>query len=148
MLKTLRGNIFQEGFGKLLDSIPTLERDLKLLFILVERWWDTTDIVHLLIVEISSTPLDFTYITRIEVGGKLIPWDENVHQKPKFIKEMLGWVSAAGGVVRLIEICDHLCSMSHVEKTNVVTVTQFTRNFMLFMLGRELFSTTRETIHL
>lgn len=54
----------------------------------------------------ALTSLDFTTITRIKVGGKLIPWDIDVREKPNSKKEMLGFVppSAVGGAVHVSDI--------------------------------------------
>lgn len=56
----------------------------------------------------TLTPLDFTAITLIYVGGKQIPWDVHIRERTKYIREILilGWVlpTTSEGTVKLVDI--------------------------------------------
>lgn len=73
-----------------MDSILAVECEHKIPFALVERWWDTTNTFHLAFGEMTLTPLDFTAIMSIKVGGTHIPWDIDIGNKPAYIESMLG----------------------------------------------------------
>lgn len=67
--KHVAKNIIKAGFGLFLDNIPFEDRDRKLPFTLVERWWDKTNTFHLPIGEMTLTHMDFTSITSIRWAG-------------------------------------------------------------------------------
>nr|XP_027088628.1 protein MAIN-LIKE 2-like [Coffea arabica] len=141
--------VVSAGFGDFLSHLPVADRDRKLPVALAERWWDSTNSFHLLFEEMTLTPLDFTCITGVAVGGLPISWDYNVRENANYIKEQLGWVPAfaSGGAIRVTDILSFYKDKA-IDENDDVQLAHLTRAFFLYMLGRTLLSNTAETIHL
>ncbi|KAL7224375.1 hypothetical protein ACSBR1_025770 [Camellia fascicularis] len=96
-------SLFSMGLSRLIASRP-------LLGALVERWWDTTNSFHFSVVgDMTVTLYDFAMLTRIEVGGRPIPYDTDMD------KWEAAWIFLLGarpplfrsGMVRYTWFADH-----------------------------------------
>ncbi|OWM67844.1 hypothetical protein CDL15_Pgr010782 [Punica granatum] len=59
---------------------------------LVERWCDITHTFHVLCGEFTLSPLHFSAITGLRVGGERIPFDVSIKDKPLYILCQLGFL--------------------------------------------------------
>ncbi|KAI8567969.1 hypothetical protein RHMOL_Rhmol02G0162700 [Rhododendron molle] len=62
---------------------------------LPERWWDMTNSFHFPFGEMTVTPLDFSAITSLRVGGDPIPYNATTGKSAMFQREMQGFVLMA-----------------------------------------------------
>nr|XP_027075774.1 protein MAIN-LIKE 2-like [Coffea arabica] len=147
--RKVAAKVVSAGFGDFLSHLPLADRDRKLPVALAERWWDSTNSFHLPFGEMTLTPLDFTCITGVAVGGLPIPWDYNVRENANYIKEQLGWVPtfASAGAIRVTDILSFYKDKA-IDENDDVQLAHLTRAFFLHMLGRTLLSNTAETINL
>nr|XP_027060847.1 protein MAIN-LIKE 2-like [Coffea arabica] len=147
--RKVAAKVVTAGFGDFLSHLPVADRDRKLPVALAERWWDSTNSFHLPFGEMTLTPLDFTCITGVAVGGLPIPWDYNVRENANYINDQLGWVPAfaSAGAIRVTDILSFYKDKA-IDENDDVQLAHLTRAFFLYMLGRTLLSNTAETIHL
>ncbi|CDP20769.1 unnamed protein product [Coffea canephora] len=147
--RKVAAKVVSVGLGDFLSHLPVADRDRKLPVALAERWWDSTNSFHLPFGEMTLTPLDFTCITGVAVGGLPIPWDYNVRENTNYINEQLGWVPAfaSAGAIRVTDILSFYKDKA-IDENDDVQLAHLTRVFFLYMLGCTLLSNTAKTIHL
>ncbi|KAH7842845.1 hypothetical protein Vadar_009733 [Vaccinium darrowii] len=66
-------------------------RDHAVVTALAERWRDSTNTLHLQFGEATMTPLDFSAITGLRVGGEPLPFDAGIAQSDDALRYYLGW---------------------------------------------------------
>ena len=84
----MRENVDNAGFGIFVIMLQRSSNNLTQTQTLVERWWDTNNTFHFLFGEM--TPLDFSMITGLEFGGRLLRRLENIGDQPELVVELLG----------------------------------------------------------
>ncbi|KAL3522303.1 hypothetical protein ACH5RR_015137 [Cinchona calisaya] len=94
-------NLWRAGFGYFWDSLSQAYRDRILSYVLAK--WDTMNTFHFLFGETTLTPMNFTAVAGVRVGGDPIPWDFRIREKLDYILRLLGWNPpfAAGRAVRV-----------------------------------------------
>lgn len=63
------------GFREFISILTRASNDCQLVRALAERWWDMTNSFHFSFGEMTMTPLDFSAIMGLRVGGDPIPFD-------------------------------------------------------------------------
>lgn len=84
------------GFGLFIPMLTAVKSDHALLTVLAERWWDTSNTLHIPIGEMTVTPLDFAALTGLRVGGEPIPFDLGIHRDTAALEWFLGQVPEGG----------------------------------------------------
>jgi len=93
------------GFHGFYSASGVDTADRMLLRALIERWWDTTNTFHLRFTKMTVTPLDFSAITGLRVGGEPVPFDSGLYRDSAAVRNFLGREIGDGEpMVR----CDHL----------------------------------------
>lgn len=99
--------------------------------------------------ELTLTPMDFSFIIGVRVGGKPIPWDLNIISRKTYILNMLGWIPsfASGRSVRMIDL------QKMIKKRLLMSQIWYPLNnspriFILFFLCRALLCNIGDPIHL
>ncbi|KAI8542747.1 hypothetical protein RHMOL_Rhmol08G0163500 [Rhododendron molle] len=59
----------EAGFGEFIGVLTRASNDHQVVRALSERWWDTTNSFHFSFSEMTMTPLDFSMIIGLRVGG-------------------------------------------------------------------------------
>ena len=91
--------IWASGFRRFIAALP-IERgrsDHYFLFVLIERWMDTTHTFHTRVGELTISPMSFSAITGIAFGGTSIPFDiSDCHfsegTRGQYILDLLGFL--------------------------------------------------------
>lgn len=78
------------GFLSFLDNMNTSNNDMRLIWTLVKRWWDTTNTFYFLFEEMTLTPIDFTMIMGFHYTSATMEFS------PKLAKDGLGVMSLLG----------------------------------------------------
>ncbi|XP_028059240.1 uncharacterized protein LOC114262978 [Camellia sinensis] len=69
------------GFGPFCSGISCCPASRTLMGALVERWWDTTNSFHFSATgDMTMTPFDFAVFTGLDMGGWVIPYNEDMGQ--------------------------------------------------------------------
>lgn len=79
------------GFQPLIDGLSNTKPDIALINCLAEKWWDTTHTFCFeKLGELTMTPADFTAITGLRVGGKVVQFDKYIHNNIEALVRYLG----------------------------------------------------------
>ncbi|KAI8559478.1 hypothetical protein RHMOL_Rhmol04G0177100 [Rhododendron molle] len=93
----------------------------------------------------TMTPLDFSVITGLRVGGDLMPYDATTGRSAEFQRLLLGYVLRAekedAQYAQLLDLWKE-------PPKRRVEEEQMTRCFLLYMLGASLFPNRRNRVHL
>ncbi|XP_050217691.1 protein MAIN-LIKE 1-like [Mercurialis annua] len=115
----------------------------------MERWMDTTHTFHLLVGELTVTPLDFSLITGISFGGASVPFDGGLGfypQRDAYIFEMLGFIPEMKGLsIRHPELYDRYKESFPLTSDEVDLIA---RSFICYLLGSTLFCSSGATLPL
>ncbi|XP_058195415.1 uncharacterized protein LOC131311843 [Rhododendron vialii] len=135
------------GFGGFVQLLGETSNDRLQLTALAERWWDTTNTLHLPFGEATLTPLDFAAITGIRVGGNPIPFDMGLYKNKAALVYFLGQVPdmTDAGTVR------YSWFYKTFKKHKCVTERDYehvTRAFLLYLFGAALFPNKDSRVHL
>ncbi|KAI8550394.1 hypothetical protein RHMOL_Rhmol06G0102800 [Rhododendron molle] len=135
----------EAGFGPFIQLMTAVRVDRAVLTALTERWWDTTNTFHFRFGEMTVTPLDFTAITGLRVGGEPIPYDPSIDLDDTALEWFLGRVPRhCGGVGKygqFTKYWDH-------EPAGDAEVAQMARAYLLYLFGASLFPNRRSRVHL
>ncbi|XP_028125125.1 protein MAINTENANCE OF MERISTEMS-like [Camellia sinensis] len=134
----VRHIVDQASFGVFCMGLSRLTASRPLLGALVERWWDTTDFFHLSAAgEMTMTPFDFSMLTGIRVEGDPIPFDIDMDEWDAAQIYLLGARPPLSrpGFVRYSWFEDHFRIQT---PTTCEEVEQYTRGFIMFLLGPTL----------
>ncbi|GMP23323.1 hypothetical protein CsSME_00000960 [Camellia sinensis var. sinensis] len=137
----------QAGFGTFCMGLSRLTASRPLLAALV-RWWDTTDSFHLSAMgDMTMTPFDFSMLTGIGVGGDPIPFDTDMDEWEAAQMYLLGDLPplACPGFVRYSWFEDHFRIQAPTTREEE---EQYTRGFLMFLLGTTLFTDRANTVPL
>ena len=133
------------GFMAFIRLLVPTRADRRLLRALIERWWDTTNTFHLRFAEMTVTPLDFSAITGLRVGGEPVPFDSGLYRDSAAVRHFLGREIGDGeSMVR----CDHLPALWDHEPESPTEVAQMARAYLLYLFGVSLFPNRRSEVHL
>lgn len=136
------------GFGPFVRGLNLRNADWGLFTALVERWWDCTNTFHFTGVgELTVTPLDFTFLTGLRVGGEPLPIDPHLWRREGAVIELLGRTPAEGltNRVRMTWLRE---TFGVVPPPEGVTAEQLARAFLLHMLGQTLFASRGSWVYL
>lgn len=84
------------GFGFFIPTLTTVKNDHAVLTALAERWQDTSNTFHFSTGEMTVTPLDFTTIIGLRVGGEPISFDLGIHKDEASLRWFLGLAPVCG----------------------------------------------------
>lgn len=136
------------GLQPLIDGLSRVEVDSALIQTLTEKWWDTTHTFHFdQFGEMTMTPKDFSAISGLSIGGKILKLDNLIHHNYDELLRLLGepirdikghsidvhWLSQAYRGIQ--------CYDSNQEDIIV-------RTFLLALLGSTLFSKANNRVPL
>ncbi|KAH7861716.1 hypothetical protein Vadar_029840 [Vaccinium darrowii] len=79
------------GFEPFIETQTKTMRDHAVVTALAERWRDSTNTLHLQFGEATMTPLDFSAITGLRVGGEPLPFDAGIAHSDDALRYYLGW---------------------------------------------------------
>lgn len=135
------------GFGGFVQLLGKTSNNCFQLTALAERWWDTTNTLHLPFGEATMTPLDFAAITGIRVGGSPIPFDVELYKNRDALVYFLGQVPemTEAGTVR------HSWFYQTFKKHTCNTQRDYehvARAFILHLFGVALFPNKDSRVHL
>ncbi|KAI8550827.1 hypothetical protein RHMOL_Rhmol06G0137800 [Rhododendron molle] len=120
------------GFREFVGVLTRASNDCQVVRALAERWWDTTNSFHFSFGETTVTPLDFSAITGLRVGGVPIPFDATTGRSAKFQRLMLGHALRAekedASYAQLLEFWKE-------PPVDRVQEEQMVRCFLPYMLG-------------
>ena len=143
--------MYAAGFGDFMASLPSAEfrRAPGVLRALGERWWDMSSSFHLSFGEMTMTPMDFTALTGITVGGTLIMVDRGVSITDAGMRDALGTVlrSDRGEAVLMSDLHEHLMAVPDPGE-DARRARQYARCLILAILGDCLVSSGSEAVHL
>ncbi|GMP98415.1 hypothetical protein CsSME_00046312 [Camellia sinensis var. sinensis] len=110
---------------------------------LVERWWDTTNLFHFSSIrEMTLTPYDFSMLTGLRVGvsSPVTQWRDAQLQ-------LLGAIpdTTSHGMVRNSWFLGHF---SGTQPATTGEVAQYTRGFLIYLLGTTVFANKENTVGL
>ena len=114
-----------------------------------ERWLDTSSSFHLSFGEMTMTPMDFTALTGITVGGTVIMVDRGVSITDDGMRAALGAVlrSDRGETILMSDLHDHLRRVADPGQ-DARRARQYARCLILAILGDCLVSSGQEAVHL
>jgi hypothetical protein len=93
----------------------------------------------------TVTPLEFSAITGLRVGGEPVPFDSGLYRDSAAIRHFLGREIGDGEpMVR----CDHLPALWDHEPESPTEVVQMARAYLLYLFGVSLFPNRRSEVHL
>ncbi|XP_058189282.1 protein MAINTENANCE OF MERISTEMS-like [Rhododendron vialii] len=135
------------GFEMFILGLNLLKIDWSLMTLLVKRWWDTTNTFHIPSAgEMMITLGDFSLLTGLRVSRAPLLVDPRLWERIGALEWFLGKVPP-------------LHSRGHVDiywlsktfmKTDIlaqVSVEQFARAFLLYLLGQTLFANKDSLVH-
>ncbi|GMP95522.1 hypothetical protein CsSME_00044540 [Camellia sinensis var. sinensis] len=144
----VRDIVNEVGFGLFCSSLSRVIASHPLLGALVERWWDTTNSLHLSTSgEMMMTPYDFAMITGLGVGGNPIPLDLDMGEWEAAWLELLGAHPPIyqTGMVRYTWFEEQFRG---TEPETIEEIEQYARGFLKFIFGTTLFSNRWNTVGL
>ena len=111
---------------------------------IAERFWDTTNTVHLKDGEATMTPLDFSALTGLEMGGDPIPYDPSLARD----REALRWFLGCELPVENDSVQSHyLVSEFAKDKEKGVLspeeIAQQARRYVIHLFGTTIFANRR-----
>ncbi|GMP80647.1 hypothetical protein CsSME_00035667 [Camellia sinensis var. sinensis] len=147
--EAVRDWVDQAGFGPFCTGISRYPTSRTLMGALVERWWDTTNSFHFSATgDMTMTPFNFVVLTSLDVGGWSIPYDEDIGEWEAawiYLLRARPPVDKSSGRVR------YTWFSTHFRRTKPETpeeIAQYTRGFLMFLLGTTLFSDRGNTVGL
>ncbi|XP_031382738.1 protein MAINTENANCE OF MERISTEMS-like isoform X6 [Punica granatum] len=106
---------------------------------LTERWWDTTHTFNLPCGEFTLSPLHFSAITGLRVGGQRIPFDLSLRERPEEVVRLLGFLPS--GYANGRAPYDQLRKGATYRPCETEEqIDQYTRCFLLYMIGMSIFT--------
>ncbi|KAL7263185.1 hypothetical protein ACSBR1_001374 [Camellia fascicularis] len=150
----VRHIVDQAGFGAFCRGLSRLTASRPLLAALVERWWDTTNSFYFSATgDMTMTPYDFSMLTGIGVGGDPIAFDTDMDEWDATQIYLLGEMPplARPGFVRYSWFEDHWRIQPALAEEAPMTqeeVEQYTRGFLMFLLGTTIFADRANTVPL
>ncbi|XP_028055782.1 protein MAIN-LIKE 1-like [Camellia sinensis] len=139
------------GFGPFYSGISRCPASRTLMGALVERWWDTTNSFHFFATgDMTMTPFDFAILIGLDAGGWAIPYDKDMGQWEAAWIYLLGArppVDRSSGRVRYTWFSSHFRRVEMEPKTPE-EVAQYTREFLMFLIGTTLFADRGNTVGL
>jgi hypothetical protein len=142
---SVRTLVDMAGFGRFIPTLTSTQHDHAVVTALAERWRDSTSSFHLVIGEATMTPLDFSAITGLRVGGVPIPFDSGIGGDDAALKWFLGFKpnkegeTATYGQFKLKGLG---------EPTDEVDAAQKARCYLLYLFGASLYPNRRNRVHL
>lgn len=144
----VRLKIYNTGLKPLIEGFSSVEIDNALIQALAEKWWDTTHTFHFdKFGEMTLTPKDFSAITGISIGGKVLNLDKNIHRNYDELQRLLG-EPITGFRGRSIHV--HCLSEAYrglkckeTDKQDIIV-----HAFLLALLGSTIFSRGDSQVHL
>ncbi|GMP28322.1 hypothetical protein CsSME_00003919 [Camellia sinensis var. sinensis] len=145
MAPSLRGS----GFGPFCAGISRYPASRTLMGSLVERWWDTTNSFHFSATgDMTMTPFDFPVLTGLDVGGWSIPYDEDMGEWEAAWIYLLGARPPADRSSSRVRYTWFSTHFRGIEPETPEEIAQYTRGFLMFLLGTTLFSDRGNTVGL
>ncbi|GMP96823.1 hypothetical protein CsSME_00045303 [Camellia sinensis var. sinensis] len=154
LLDAVRYIVDEAGFSIFCRGLSRLTTCRPLLAALVERWWDTTNSFHFSVAgDMTMTPYDFLMLTGIGVGGDPISFDTDMDEWDAAQLYLLGTQAslARAGFVRYSWFESHFRIQPALAEEAQMTreeVDQYTRGFIMFLLGTTLFADRANTVPL
>ncbi|WP_140189375.1 hypothetical protein, partial [Xylella fastidiosa] len=94
---SVKALVDQAGFGAFIPTLSSTQHDHAVVTALAERWRDSTSSFHLIFGEATMTPLDFSALTGLRVGGDPIPFDSGIGRDEAALRWFLGFVPTREG---------------------------------------------------
>lgn len=133
------------GFEPFIETQTKTMRDHAVVTALAERWRDSTNTLHLQFGEATMTPLDFSAITGLRVGGEPLPFDAGIAHSDDALRYYLGWKPNHGAdSAGYGQFADHCLG----RPTSRLAAEQKARCYLLYMFGATLFANRRHHVHL
>ncbi|XP_031382731.1 protein MAINTENANCE OF MERISTEMS-like isoform X1 [Punica granatum] len=137
--QTVRDRVVAAGFGDFVLTLNKSAVDKAAIHALTERWWDTTHTFNLPCGEFTLSPLHFSAITGLRVGGQRIPFDLSLRERPEEVVRLLGFLPS--GYANGRAPYDQLRKGATYRPCETEEqIDQYTRCFLLYMIGMSIFT--------
>jgi hypothetical protein len=142
--RDVRRLVDMTGFRPFIFTLTSTWHDHNVLTALAERWRDSTNTFHLTFGEATMTPLDFSALTGLRVGGEPIPYDCGLGYDEAGLTWFLGFVPHREREMAHYGQFARVCTGVPASQTEA---EQKARCYLLYVFGASLYANRRCKVH-
>ena len=142
---SVKALVDQAGFGAFIPTLSSTQHDHAVVTALAERWRDSTSSFHLIFDEATMTPLDFSALTGLRVGGDPIPFDSGIGRDEAALRWFLGFVPTREGETSTY---GQFKMTGLGVPTDEEDAARKARCYLLYLFGASLYPNRRNRVHL